>query len=749
MEADLPKLIYDLALILVLAGVVTIVFKKLHQPLVLGYIVAGFLASPYMPYTLTVGDTASVKLWSELGVIFLMFSLGLEFSFKKILKNGLSPILTAVCIMCGMMALGCAVGKLLHFNSINCLYLGGMLSVSSTTIIYKAYADMGLSNKQFAGHVIAVLILEDIFAIVLMAFLSSFANGAEYKPADAVFIIARLVFFLLLWFVVGIWLIPTLLRRYSVYINKETLLIVSVGLCFLMVVIAHQLGYGAELGAFVMGSILAETLEAERIDSSISSIKDLFGAVFFVSVGMMVQPSQVISHWSFILLLVVTVVVGDIIFGLISFLLSGSSLRDALQSSFSLVQIGEFSFIIASMGAVSGAVEDFVYPSIVAVSIITTFITPYSISFATKLRLPSRSRGKNREKLSSVFSPSFGISHAWRVFLLSCAIYTVVYGILCMSVIRLLFVSLLLLCRSLFTHWPGNAVCGVLTLFLLSIFLRPMVLGGVGTPQALAVSHQGKWNHAFFTLVQVLRFVVAVMVVYYLFNYLSPFWWELHVVLSVLVVILILKSSYIKKLSQRMESTFLFNLTRREEVLPKEGEQMAYARRLQSRDLHVTQLRLPSHTLWAGKTLSQLAVGVKSGVIVTAIIRDYERFNIPGGDTMLFPHDVVEVAGDDASIGEFKQLMEAEVDKELRSGRGIMQIKRMPVGSASVFCGLPISGSRIREDFRCLVIGQEEADGTLSLVSATHLIQSGDVLWIAGEYDDVNNLKPLFLKKKP
>ncbi len=212
---ELPKLISDLALILILAGVVTVIFKKLKQPLVLGYIVAGFLASPYMPYTPSVTDEATIKIWSELGVIFLMFSLGLEFSFKKILKNGVSPILTCVCIMFCMMTVGCGVGKLLGFSSTNCIFLGGMLCISSTTIIYKAYADLGLTGKQFAGRVIAVLVLEDIFAIVLMAFLSSFAGAGDTSARDLLYILLRLMFFLSLWFIVGIWLIPTLLRRYA------------------------------------------------------------------------------------------------------------------------------------------------------------------------------------------------------------------------------------------------------------------------------------------------------------------------------------------------------------------------------------------------------------------------------------------------------------------------------------------------------------------------------------------------------
>ncbi len=742
MESELPRLITDLALILVLAGVVTVVFRKLRQPLVLGYIVAGFLASPYMPYTPSIGDEHSIEVWSKIGVIFLMFALGLEFSFKKILKNGLSPLLTCAFIMCGMMALGCAVGKLLGMNTTNCLYLGGMLCVSSTTIIYKAFADLGLGEKQFAGNVIAVLVLEDIFAIVLMAFLSSFSLGRELAAMDVLMIVSRLVFFLLLWFIVGVWLIPTLLRRYALYINKETLTVVSIGLCLLMVVIANRLGYGAELGAFVMGSILAETLEAERINAAVDSVKDLFGAVFFVSVGMMVEPMQLVSHWGVILLLVGVVVIGNIVFDSIGYLLFGSSLRDALQSSFSMVQIGEFSFIIAAMGVALGVVEDYVYPTVVAVSIITTFLTPYSISLAMRLPLP-RGRRLARRKEAEVVEQPLDLRRAWRGYLRNSLVYAVVYGILCMSVVRLLFVSLLLLCRSLFGHWPGNAVCGVLTLFLLSLFLRPIVLSNTGREESHYIRAQGGLQAALFSLTLLVRYAVAVYVVYYIFDFLSPLWWPVHVALSVVVVMFILRSRHIKRLSKLMEQTFLYNLSRRDEVMPKEGEGLNYARRLRGRDLHVTQLRLPARSQWGGRTLGELGLSRRCGVVVTAIVRDHERLNIPGGREMLFPQDVVEVAGDDRGIGEMKRLMLTEVEEEGRGARGsgVMTLRMMRVGAGSALCGCRIRESGIREEFACLVIGKEEEDGSLSTVSPEDVVSEGDRLWVAGEYDDVVRLK--------
>lgn len=374
--SSLPSLISDLALILIVAGVTTIVFKRLKQPLVLGYILAGFLAGPNMPYTPSVVDYQTIDVWSEIGVIFLMFSLGLEFSFKKILKGGASPIIAACIIMACMWGMGCGAGYLLGWSTINCMFVGGMLAMSSTTIIYKAFNDLGLMTRHFAVKVMSVLILEDILGIVVMVVLSAVAASNKFQGTELVFSLLKLGFFLLVWFVVGMWAVPTFLHRNRSFINKETLMIVSIGLCFLMVVVADSVGYSTALGAFMMGSILAETVDAERIDSAISSIKDLFGAIFFVSVGMMVSPADLVAHWLPIIVLVCTILIGQSVFGTMGYLLSGSSRSDALMSGFSMAQIGEFAFIIAGLGQSLGVTDGFLMPVVVATSIITTFLTP-------------------------------------------------------------------------------------------------------------------------------------------------------------------------------------------------------------------------------------------------------------------------------------------------------------------------------------------------------------------------------------
>ena len=394
--AELPALIEDLALMLVVAGIVTIVFKRLKQPLVLGYIVAGFLVSPHMPYTASVVDRENIQLWADIGVMFLLFSLGLDFSFKKILKMGASPIISTTTIIFFMSMLGNIVGHFFGWSQMDCIFLGGMLAMSSTTIIYKAFDDLGLRQQQFAGLVMSVLILEDILAIVMMVMLSAIASGNSPDGGQMLGSILKIGFFLILWLVVGIFAIPIFLRSVRQLINNEVLLIVSLGLCCAMAVFSTKVGFSSAFGAFIMGSILAETIEAERIEKLVEPVKNLFGAVFFVSVGMLVDPQILIDYALPIFLLVLTILVGQSIFGSISFMLGGESLKSAMRCGFSMAQIGEFSFIIASLGLSLGVISDFLYPVVVAVSVITTFLTPYMIRLATPAysalehRLPSR-----------------------------------------------------------------------------------------------------------------------------------------------------------------------------------------------------------------------------------------------------------------------------------------------------------------------------------------------------------------------
>ena len=719
---------------------------------------AGFLAGPHMPYTPSIEEHESIEVWSQIGVIFLMFSLGLEFSFKKILKGGVSPIIAACFIMAAMWGMGSAAGHLLGWSPINCMFVGGMLAMSSTTIIYKAFDDMGLMTRRFAGKVMSVLILEDILGIVVMVLLSAVAVSNKLQGSELIMSLLKLGFFLVVWFVVGMWAVPTFLHRNRSFINKETLVIVSIGLCFLMVVVADSVGYSSALGAFMMGSILAETLEAERIDAAISSIKDLFGAIFFVSVGMMVSPADLVSHWLPIVVLVFAILIGQAVFGTIGYLLSGSSRNDALMSGFSMAQIGEFAFIIAALGESLGVTEGFLMPIVVATSIITTFLTPYMIKIADSLT-PSPSpkeRGadtqsneksmeknkvtnENPVKKNKVTTPlSLGEGQGESSLgksLLRFLLPTVIYAVLSVAVVSLLGLSLLLACRQIFGHWAGNAVCGVLILLMLAPLLRPMVMKNNGSDEVKRLRRRGWSGRLLVNVLILVRYLFAVDIVFYIIEYLSPFRWYFHIVVAVLVVLIFIRSKFVRRVSMRMEQTFMENLTRRE------NSGSAYARKLQGRDLHIARLTLPEGSTWAGKTLAQLRIGGHNGVHVAAIVRDHHRLNVPGGQSMLFPHDVLEVVGNDDRIERLRLRLSAETERTTQDEGDPMQLLCMEVGHGSPLAGTLVKDSGIRNTYRCMVVGVEDANGDIRSVGADYEIRPGNKMWVAGSHNELVSLK--------
>ena len=515
--SELAPLISDLALILICAGVMTLVFKRLKQPLVLGYIVAGFLASPHVPLTPSVIDVANIHTWSEIGVIFLLFALGLEFSFKKLVKVGGTAVIAACTIIFCMILVGIFVGWSFGWQRMDCLYLGGMLAMSSTTIIYKAFDDLGLRQQRFAGLVLSILILEDILAIVLMVMLSTMAVSQNFEGSEMVYSIAKLLFFLILWFVVGIYIIPTFLKRSRKWMANETLLIVSLALCFGMVVVAAKVGFSAAFGAFIMGSILAETVEAENIEKLVAPVKDLFGAIFFVSVGMMVDPAMIVEYIWPIVIITLAILLGQVIFGTGGVILSGQPLKVAMQCGFSLTQIGEFAFIIASLGVSLKVTSDFLYPIVVAVSVITTFLTPYMIRLAipayhiVEKRLP----GKWKKMLERYSSGSQTVNHEnnWKKLLVAIARIVAVYSVLCIAMITLSFHFIIPLFRASLPVFWANLAGTVFTIVCIAPFLRAIIMKKNHSVEFQALWQDSRFNRAPLISTILLRIVIAVMFV--------------------------------------------------------------------------------------------------------------------------------------------------------------------------------------------------------------------------------------------
>ena len=754
--SELPSLVKDLALILVVAGIVTLVFKRLKQPLVLGYIVAGFLVSPHMPYLMSVVDKADIQTWADIGVIFLLFSLGLDFSVKKILRTGAAPVIAACTIIFCMMALGVIVGYSFGWKEMDCIFLGGMLAMSSTTIIYKAFSDMGLTQKGFASTVMSVLILEDILAIVMMVMLSTLASGASPDGVQVVGSILKIGFFLVLWFVVGLFVIPLFLRSVRKILNNETLLVVALGLCCLMAVVSTQVGFSAAFGAFVMGSILAETVEADKIIRLVDPVKNLFGAVFFVSVGMLVNPKILAGYAVPILLLVLAILAGQAVFGTLGYLLGGQTLKNAMRCGFSMAQVGEFAFIIASLGLSLHVISDFLYPVVVAVSVITTFLTPYMIRAAEPcydivIRFLPKRWVRRLTHIQTGASPgNTAADSLWKVLARKMLINTLVYGILSSAVIAIMFSTVLPVCR-LFSvewtgsHWAGNAVCGFLTVAFVSPFLRSIVMKQ-NHSEAFKELWTGRRINRLPLIATILaRVVIAVSFIFYICNYLTRFQNALMITIAVGILVLMILSRRLKKRSITLERLFIQNLRSRDIKAQLQGKKKPlFADHLIDRDIHIANLELPDDSLWAGRTLRSLQLRNRFGVHVSSILRGSHRMNIPNGNTILFPGDKLQAIGDDEQLTLFSHAMKAELQPEDTDiEKHEMKLRCFTVSKTSPFIGKTLRDSGIRDKYNCMVVGVDEGQKNLTLITPSRCLQAGDVLWVVGEQGDLDRITTL------
>ena len=747
--SEVPTLINDLALILIVASTVTLLFKKLKQPLVLGYIMAGFIVSPHMPYTMSVMDTVDIKTWADIGVMFLLFSLGLDFSFKKIIKMGITPVITTLTIIFAMMTLGIVVGHAFDWKRMDCIFLGGMLAMSSTTIIYKAFTDMGLRQQKFAQPVMSVLILEDILAIVMMVMLSAIASGNNPDGGEMIGSVVKIGFFLVLWFVVGIFAVPWFLRSTRKLVNNETLLIVSLGLCCLMAVVSTKVGFSSAFGAFVMGSILAETIEAAKIEKLVAPVKDLFGAVFFVSVGMLVDPKIIVEYAIPIGVLVLTILIGQSIFGTFGFLIGGQSLKSAMRCGFSMAQIGEFSFIIASLGLSLHVTGEFLYPVVVAVSVITTFLTPYMI----RLSVPSYNvlerhlpktwvRALNNITLSH---PSSAPKSNWDSLIAQMARITLIYSILSVATIALMFTFFLPFIRRMMPgmHWWANGICGVLTVMFIAPFLRAIVMKKNHSEEFRALWNDSRSNRMPLLVTILVRLIIASAFVFYICNFLTRFTNALMMTIAVAVVGIMILSRGLKKQSIKMERMFVQNLRSRDIEQQVLGlKKPLYEGHLLDRDIHISEIEIPENSTWAGLCLADLRLSNRFGIHVSSILRGHRRINIPGGDDIVFPGDKLQVIGSDSQLAAAHAAVAGDIepdDPDIEKRE--MRLSQIVIDNHSPFVGKTLPETGLRSEFNCMVVGREEGKENLSMVGPAYKFRLGDILWIVGEDDALKRVQ--------
>lgn len=734
---NVESLITDLAFILLLGAAVTVLFKWIKQPVVLGYIVAGFLASPNFEYLPSVTSEENIDFWAEIGIIVLLFSLGLEFSFKKLLNSGGSAAVTALIIVVGMMGAGFTAGHIMGFSAINCLFLGGMLSMSSTTIIIKAFNDLGLRQKKFTSLVLAVLIVEDLFAVVMMVLLSSIAINKSVAGGDLLFSIAKLVFFLVIWFLVGVLVLPSLFNSWRRFLNSETLLIVSMGLCLGMAVFSVYCGFSLALGAFVMGSILAGTSYAEQIEHVVSPIKDLFGSVFFISVGMMVQPHVISQYWVPILILSGVVIVGMIFFGTFGMLITGQTLRVAIESGFSLTQIGEFAFIIATLGMNLKVLDPTIYPIVVAVSVLTTFGTPYFIKMAPGVsdflekHLPKKFLSFI-DHYQKEATKSSAVTNNWVTEVKRYLWSTLLYSVILVAIILVSSHFLSPWLNKLLPEW-SRLLSTSLTLtamapFLLTLLMpleKKKVRRGLPTKEKLKANVPA-------IVMTIFRIIIAFIFVVYMVG--SHYNLAIAFASGILSLVLIglVFSKRIKRQISSIQNKFLDNLNERD--LRRSGLKNNVVS-----DLHLAFMTVGTGCEYAGQKLMDSELRKLYGVNVVSIQRGQEMIPIPSGQARIYPGDVIGVIGNETQIENL--LPNIEVSREIENTINPLDFKLtsiMLTDSSPLIGKTPVS-AKLRDQYDVLVVAVQRGDQYIDSNPSLRFAPD-DVLWLVG---NVKALPPL------
>lgn len=763
--SHLPTIISDLAMILLVAGVTTILFKKINQPLVLGYIIAGFITGPNFSFFPTIADKANVQSWSEIGVIFLLFALGLEFSFYKLKSVGSTAFIATTIIISSMLCVGYGVGHLLGWSHMDSIFLGGMLSMSSTAIIIKAFDDLKLRSESFTEVVVGVLIVEDIAGIAMMVILSTIAVATSgISTVELLLNVGRLVFFLVLWFVLGMYIIPSFFKRASKLMNDETLVVASIGLCLGMVVIATSLGFSSALGAFIMGSLIAEAPNAEKIERLVCPIKDLFGAVFFVSVGMMVNPSLLVEYAVPVIVLVLTTIFGQLFFSTCGVIASGQNLRTAVHSGFSLTQIGEFSFIIATLGMSLGVISSFLYPIIVAVSVITTFTTPFFIMNAEPCYqrlikiMPSRMLSWiNRHTTSSVNNSK---DKDWKNLLSAYVLHMLIFSTLLTAIAIAADLHLLpYLCDTL--NLPhGQYITAGITLLIMAPILRAVMINRDSTSELYATLwFKRRANHVPLLILLLGKAIVIGLSLYFVFNILLGLHGLLALAAIGIAAYFISSSDWLMSEYLRIESRFLVNLNEKHMRKHREATQQGSVHyKWFDQELHLAAYQVADDSPVIGKNFIQLSFRQSYGFnILQVVTADKKIIDMPGGNYVVQKGDIFLLIGTpkqgsifDAAIKQLNlklnRVMEPRSLRQFMLDYGDKHPEEQFISLAitidkhSPLLGTSLKAANLRHKWNCLVVGLERGAFTMTNPHVSLVFEENDLLWILGKQEMVNIL---------
>ncbi|GGB89480.1 cation:proton antiporter [Dyadobacter sediminis] len=731
-----PQLIVDLSLILTIAGIITLIFKKLKQPIVLGYILAGLLVGPNFHLFPTITDIKTIEIWAEIGVIFLLFNLGLEFSFKKLVKVGNTAAITGLFEVSMMLVTGFVTGQLLGWSKTDSLFLGGIIAISSTTIIFRAFDELRIKTQQFTRVVLGILVIEDLTAVLLMVLLSTLSISQQFAGYELLQSILKLFFFLTIWFLGGIFIFPTLLRRYSNLMNDESVLITSIALCFGMVFLVTQAGFSAALGAFIMGSILAETTHAEKIEHLLKPVKDLFGAIFFISVGMLINPSLLAEYAVPTAILVFVVILGKTTFVSLGAIISGQPLKKSMQSGMSLSQIGEFSFIIANLGLSLKVTSEFLYPIAVGVSVITTFTTPYMMKASEPLSEWLEKRLPEKWKLYlnrySTSTETIGQTTHWNQILKSYSQTVILNAVV---IVGIILAASRQLADQLHTRIPEtfitNAVLFSITFLLISPFLWALVFKRSNRKAYSAIWLSRKYSRGPLLLLEFSRVLIAILLMGFLLNSFFATITALSFAAGIMILGMGIFYQRLQVFYHKIEDRFLQNLNARQ--LEGSGKSKKI---LLPWDAHFAFLEVSADSNLIGKSLQELKIREKFGINVVLIERGSKTIYLPKPTEVLYPCDRIEVIGTDEQLDSFRGHVEISIDgnKYLATEESVA-LARIVVRNEYNIRGKSIRNSLIREKTHGMIVGLERNSERILNPDASMIIEDGDVLWVAGQKD--------------
>lgn len=730
---ELATLIQDLAVILGVASLVTLIFQKIRQPVVLGYLLAGAIVGPYTPPHALVSDIPYIKILSDLGVIFLMFSLGLEFSFHKLKRVGFSASITGLIEVLLMTLLGYAVGRMLNWDSFSSLFLGAAMSISSTTIIIKALEGLCLKTKRFSEVIFGILIVEDLLAIVLLVALSTMAATQNFFSLELLLAALKLILVVGSWFILGYFLVPPLFRLVMKDANDETLIIVSIALCLFLVNIAAYFHYSIALGAFIMGSILAETISGTQISKLIKPVRDIFAAVFFVSIGMLIDLKMIWEHFPLIIFLCMATIIGKVMFTGVGAFLTGQSFTTSLRIGFSMAQIGEFSFIIVGLGQALKIIDDLVYPIVVAVSAITTFTTPYFIKLSGVLTDEYRYKATRQTKY---FIDSYSswvyrtlATHQQEPLYYSITIQLTINAVIVAILFTLTQEFLLPELEKWTTIAPmGKAIAWFCALIIASPFIWGMLVAFQSLPSKKTkhLAPRGLYVCGLITLTE-----IAILSVAFYDNWLTA---------SLLAIAVFCYFGFLYKHLDKsyhwFEKRLLQNLKSPKTLYRKFSELAPW-------DSHLVEIVISPNSTLVGASLNQIQLRKEFGLNIAALCRGDTIIAPPRGHQIIYPFDKLFMVGNDEQLERFsKKFIKAPKEISSKDLLNEFSLRSMYLESGSPLIGKTIKKSGLLE-MQILIVGLERDNHRILNPVSNTLLKKGDLLFILGKENHHQHLENL------